>query len=128
VARRDFGQAVVGAFGMPAMVPMEVNRPTLVCPRGMVLGTDDLCYPKGVLSSRNLHRKWRRPPRPTISAGDARAIRIAAAAKDRVLKLAKDVGLHASKTKPKASSPPAHQHLLGPSPKVLRVISEHTND
>lgn len=123
---RDFGRAVVGAFGMPAMVPREENRPTLICPRGMVLGTDDLCYPKGVLSSRNLHRKWRRSPRPTISAGDARAIRIAAAAKDRVMKLAKDVGLHASKTKP-APRPKGHQHLLAPPAQVLRVISEETN-
>jgi len=121
---RDFGQAVVGAFGMPAMVPETEMVRTLRCPRGMVLGTDDLCYPKGVLSSRNLHRKWRRPPRPTISAGDARAIRVAAAAKDRVLKLAKDVGLHASKTKPAPQPKKGHQHLLAPPPQVLRVISE----
>jgi len=126
VPRQDFGQAVVGAFGMPAMVPAQEMRMTLVCPRGMVLGTDDLCYPKGVLSSRNLHRKWRRPPRPVISAGDARAIRVAAAAKDRVLKLAKDVGLHASKNRPAPKSK-GHQHLLAPPSQVLRVIAEETN-
>jgi len=126
--RRDFGEAVVGAFGMPAMVPDEEVRRMLVCPTGMVLGTDDLCYPKGVLSARNLHRKWRRPARAPVTAGDAKAIRTAARARERVLKLAKDVGLHASKSKPAAASKPkAHQHLLAAPAQTLRVISEETN-
>lgn len=125
--RRDFGQAVVGAFGMPAMVPEEESRVQLVCPRGMVLGTDNLCYPKGVLSSRNLHRKWRRPPRAPVTAADARHIRKAAAAKDRVLRLAKDVGLHASKTRPSTKSKKGHQHLIAAPAQHLQVISEETN-
>jgi len=124
--RRDFGEAVVGAFGMPAMVPEEEVRRMLVCPRGMVLGTDDLCYPKGVLSSRNLHRKWRRPPRAPVTAADAKAIRTAAKARDRVLGLAKSVGLHASKTRPAAKPKAApHQHLLAAP--ALRVVHEETN-
>ena len=127
MARQGMGEAVVGAFGMPAMVPEEEMRRTLVCPRGMVLGTDDLCYPKGVLSSRNLHRKWRRPPRAPVTAADARAIRKAAATRDRVLQLAKDVGLHASKTRPAKQVKAAHQHLLAPPSQVLRVIAEETN-
>jgi len=128
MARPSFGQAVVGAFGMPAMVPIEELRRLLVCPRGMVLGTDDLCYPKGVLSSRNLHRKWRRPPRAPVTAADARAIRRASATRDRVLQLAKDVGLHASKTRPaKQVKPAPHQHLLAAPAQHIRVISEETN-
>lgn len=128
MARSRTGQAVVGAFGMPAMVPVEEVRRLLVCPRGMVLGTDDLCYPKGVLSSRNLHRKWRRPPRAPVTAADARAIRKAAATRDRVLQLAKDVGLHASKTRPaKQVKAAPHQHLLAAPAQHIRVISEETN-
>ena len=124
---RDFGQAVVGAWDMPARVPILEMREHLVCPTGMVLGTDELCYPKGVLSSRNLHRKWRRPPRATVTAGDAKAIRTAAAARDRVLKLAKDVGLHASKSKPAPRAKAQHQHLLAAPARQIRVISEETN-
>lgn len=127
VARQRGGfQAVEGAFGMPAMVPEEQMRVTLVCPRGMVLGDDNLCYPKAVLPRRSKFRKWRGEARPVVSAADAKAIRRAASARDRVLKLAKDVGLHASKTKPKTSPKRSqHQHLLAPP--QLRVISEETN-
>lgn len=117
------GGAVVGAFGMPAMVPARLARTVLQCPRGAVLGTDDLCYPKGVLSARNLHRKWRRAPRPVVSNADAKAIRRAAATRDRVLKLAKDVGLHASKTKPTARKSPAATH----HPHQLAVVHEVSN-
>lgn len=124
MARRRGGfEAVVGAFGMPAMVPEEEMRTTLVCPRGMVLGDDDLCYSKAVLPKRSKFRKWRGQARPPVSAADARCIRRAAAAKERVLQLAKDVGLHAAKSKPRAAAKPApHQHLLAPP--ALRVISE----
>lgn len=125
--RGDF-QAVEGAFGMPAMVPEEEMRRTLVCPRGMVLGDDELCYPKAVLPKRSKFRKWRGQARPPVSAADARHIRKAAAAKERVLRLAKDVGLHASKTKPSSSrSTKRHQHLLAAPPRQLQVISEETN-
>jgi len=129
---RDRGgfQAVEGAFGMPAMVPEEEMRRTLVCPRGMVLGDDELCYPKAVLPRRSKFRKWRGQARPPVTAGDARAIRKAAAAKERVLTLAKSVGLHASKTKPSSGRgrKAAHQHLIAaPAREQLHVISEETN-
>jgi len=123
--RRGSFQAVEGAFGMAAMVPQEELRRTLVCPRGMVLGEDDLCYPKAILPRRSKFRKHRGQARPVISAADSKAIRKAARARDRVLKLAKDVGLHASKTKPASRKAPKHQHLLAPP--QLRVISEETN-
>ncbi len=118
------GGAVVGAFGMPAMVPARIARSVLQCPRGAVLGTDNLCYPKGVLSARNLHRKWRRSPRPPVSAADAKAIRRANSTRERVLSLAKDVGLHASKTKP-SSRPRAPK--VSAAPHQLAVVHEVTN-
>jgi len=129
------GRAVVGAFGLPAMVPETVGSirrrdgsTSIIrrCGPRMVLGTDDLCYPKALLPRRSKFRKWRLPPRPAVSAGDTKAIRRAGRARDRVLQLAKDVGLHASKTRPKpAAKAMPHQHLLAaPS---LRVITEETN-
>lgn len=119
-------RATVGAFGMPASEPEAESRQTLRCPRGMVLAIDNLCYPKAVLSRRNKFRKWRQPPRPTLSRRDEVAIRRAASAKDRVLALAKEAGLHASKTRP--TSRKKHAHAIGPiEGGLLKLISESTN-
>jgi hypothetical protein len=87
------GQAVMGAFGIPAMAPRMETRIVRECGPGMVLGRDNLCYPKSVLPKRSKYRKWRGEPKPPISAADMRAIRAAARAQDRVKQLAKDVGL-----------------------------------
>jgi len=92
------GTAVQGGFGLPATEPAGVSRLTRKCPRGMVLGIDNLCYAKAILPPRSKLRKWRRPPRPPLSRRDVKAIRTAAAAKDRVFELAKDVGLHVAKS------------------------------
>ena len=87
------GQATVGAFGLPALSPQGITRIVRKCGRGMVLGIDNLCYPKAVLTGRSKFRKWRRPVRPPISRRDVVAIKRAAGARDRVKELAKDVGL-----------------------------------
>lgn len=95
----DFnGQVVQGGFGLPATQPQGITRITRKCPRGMVLGIDDLCYAKAILPGRSKLRKWRRPPRPPITRRDTVAIRRAAGARDRVFELAKDVGLHVAKS------------------------------
>ncbi len=86
-------QAVQGAFGLPAMAPMAMQRIHLDCPRGMVLGRDNLCYPKQVLRRNSKFRKWRSGPRPPISAADAKMIRRLAAARAAVIKLAEGVDL-----------------------------------
>lgn len=96
------GQATVGAFGLPALAPTGISRIVRKCGRGMVLGVDNLCYPKAVLTGRSKFRKWRQPVRPPISRRDVVAIRRAASARDRVLELAKDVGLSLSKSKKRA--------------------------
>lgn len=87
------GLATVGAFGLPALSPQGISRVVRKCGRGMVLGIDNLCYPKAVLTGRSKFRKWRRPVRPPISRRDVVAIKRAAGARDRVKELAKDVGL-----------------------------------
>ena len=91
------GAVVQGGFGLPATTPGVVTRDTRKCPKGMVLGIDDLCYAKAILPARSKLRKWRRPPRPPITRRDTVAIRRAAGARDRVFELAKDVGLHVAK-------------------------------
>jgi len=98
------GQATVGAFGLPALTPQGVSRVVRKCGRGMVLGIDNLCYPKAVLTARSKFRKWRRPPRAPVTRRDVVAIRRAAGARDRVLELAKDVGLSVTKTKRKKTA------------------------
>lgn len=82
-----------GAFGLPAAVPVGIARTVRSCGKRMVLGIDNLCYPKAVLPPRSKFRKWRRPPRVPVTRRDVVAIRRSAAAKDRVAELAKDVGL-----------------------------------
>ncbi len=104
-AEIEFGDesvAVVGSFGMPAMKPALVGlivradgsqHPVRRCPRGSVLGKDNLCYMK----IPNSFRKWPRAARPPVSASDAKCIRRAASATKRVERLAKSVGLRTKK-------------------------------
>jgi len=128
---RATGVAVAGAFGMPAFSPIEEQVLTRRCPRRMVLGFDDLCYPKAVLPPRSQFRKWKRAPSPTLSRRDEAAIVRAAGAKDRVLGLAKKAGLFASKSRPAPRvKSGGHRHLIAAPaapPQTLRVISEETN-
>lgn len=85
-----YGQAVIGAFGKPALVPFVEAQPTRRCPPGAVLGKDNLCYDRR--SIRNSDRKWPKPPKPPITVADRKAIRRAASAQNRVKRLAGDVG------------------------------------
>lgn len=94
------GVAVQGSFDLPAIRPTVERRVHRTCPAGMVLGRDDLCYPKQVLSRRNRFRKWRQPPRPKISAADWKAIRKAERLKERLKDLTKaHPGLNTAKNK-----------------------------
>lgn len=86
----DF-QATVGAFGLPAIVPIAMQRVVLDCPPGMVVGKDDLCYPGAVLRRNSQFRKWRSPPKSSISRKDERCL----AAVDRVQKKLKTLGKQA---------------------------------
>lgn len=86
-------QAVQGAFGLAAMAPFAETRVHLDCPKGMVLGRDNLCYPKQVLRRNSKFRKWRSGPKPPVSAADAKMIRRLGAARSAVIKLAEGVDL-----------------------------------
>jgi len=86
-------QAVQGAFGLPALTPTQIQRTVRECPAGMVLGKDNLCYPKQVLSRRSRFRKWKGDVKPPVSASDAKAVRRAERVRNKVKDLGKDVGL-----------------------------------
>lgn len=68
-----YGQAVVGAWGKPALVPYTGSVPTRRCPPGAVLGKDNLCYARG--SIPNSARKWPKPPRPLLTAQEMKTLR-----------------------------------------------------
>lgn len=89
-------QAVSGAFGLPAMAPVAEMRRHLACPRGMVLGQDELCYPKQVLRRNSKFRKWHSGPRPPISAADAKMFRRLKSAREAVKKFGTVAGLKIS--------------------------------
>jgi len=72
------GEAVMGRFG-PALIPGSKVIDRQVCPRGMVLGSDFLCYNsrgEGKISNKN--RLWPKGAQPLGTAEEMRAVRIAA--------------------------------------------------
>jgi len=87
-------EATVGSFGMPAMTPLPTQRTRLECPTGMVLGKDNLCYPKGTpgLGRRGTFRKWKGDRRPKISAAEWTQLQRAARTREKVKDVAKLAG------------------------------------
>lgn len=90
-----YGQAVMGAFGKPAIVPATMSQPTRRCPPGTVLGKDNLCYARGSIANSN--RKWPKPPRPLLSSHDMKTIRKAKSLANRVKKAATATGFSCRK-------------------------------
>ena len=94
-------QAVSGAFGMPAIVPQQEMIPKLLCPSGMVLGQDNLCYPRAILRRSSRFRKHRPGVRPILSGGERNAIRIAKRAIGSAREAISGLGLTVAKKKGK---------------------------
>ena len=95
----DYGEAVVGAFGKPALMPAVAGQvakrdgttgPILRCPRGTVLGKDNLCYPKGSITNAN--RKWPKPTKAPITAADMRMLSKISTLQGRIEKAAVRAG------------------------------------
>jgi len=78
-AGRLEGDVLMGRFG-PAVAADEVLRSIAMCPTGMVLGKDSLCYDR--LANRD--RKYPRGRRPLLTGGDMRAISRARRAGNRL--------------------------------------------
>jgi len=102
----QFGAAVIGAFGQPAIEPAvftdtsTMTGQRLKCPRGMALGRDDLCYSRQVLSKRSKFRKWRGAPSAPVSAFDLKVARKAESVAKELVRVGKMVDL---KLAPKTS-------------------------
>jgi len=90
-----YGQAVMGAFGKPALQPYVDSQPVQRCPPGLVLGKDNLCYARS--SIRNSDRKWPKAPRPALSAQDMKTIRKAASLQNKVKRAAMKSGFTCKK-------------------------------
>jgi len=83
------GEAVMGAFNVPATVPAQVGSierhdgvvsPILRCPRGQVLATDNLCYAKGI-KGLAAFRKWKPAAKGFLPRRDVACLRRAIAIK-----------------------------------------------
>lgn len=86
------GRAVQGSFGLPAISPVVEQRPHRSCPTGMVLGKDNLCYPRQILPRNSRFRKWRPGQRPPISAGDWKALKRMKSTKRKARDIAETAG------------------------------------
>ena len=69
---RGFGRAVMGRYGV-ALEPAAIPSVRLKCPRGSVLGNDNLCYDH----IRKGDRKWIPGTKPLLTGGERNAIRTA---------------------------------------------------
>lgn len=68
------GQPVNGRYGT-GMVPTTRNITRHVCPKGMVLGDDGICYNRRNIA--NSDREWPKGTKPLGTAEEMRAVRIA---------------------------------------------------
>jgi len=75
------GEVVMGQYGA-GEVPGSLMVDRAVCRRGMVVGTDGICYNRSQIS--NKERLWPRGRRPLLTGGDMRAISTAARAGKRL--------------------------------------------
>lgn len=85
-----FGEATVGAFGIPALVPAGVSSVSLRCPPGAVLGKDNLCYQKGSIPVA--FRKWRPARKPPISAKDWKCLQVSSRLEKKTKAIAMKAG------------------------------------
>lgn len=65
-----------------AVQPQATQQRRLRCPRGYVLGADELCYHRSAIS--NKQRKWPKGRKPLLTGGDLNAISRAARAAGRM--------------------------------------------
>jgi hypothetical protein len=93
VATTDFGAAVIGAFGRPALEPAVSTGVVRRCPKGAFLGTDNLCYEK----LPREFRKWPPPTKPPISSKDWKALQVSNRVREKSKKIASAAGFTCKK-------------------------------
>lgn len=99
------GEARIGLYG-PAVEPSFQTINTRVCGDDQILGKDKLCYAKGAIS--NKQRLWPKGRAPLLTGGQVGAIAKANAAKSKVARAYKLLGL----AKPARRAPARHQHAV----------------
>lgn len=116
----EFGALMYGRYGT-ALVPAEKPAVRLKCPRGAVLGKDDLCYNKRSISNRD--RKWPASRRPLGTPGELAAIAKAArfgrrlkTQEKRLSRLGRDL---APKRPARRASKPKQPMMLPPAGTVV---------
>jgi len=122
------GDVVMGQFGAGEMPGSEIID-RAVCRRGMVLGSDSVCYNRSQI--RNADRMWPRGRRPLLTGGDMRAISTAARAGKRLegaTKRLQKIGLMKKPASRRIGRGNAgHGHVIAAPAQHLRVISEESN-
>jgi len=87
-----FGGAVMGRFGA-ALVPAQMQATRLRCPRGAVLGKDNLCYDH--LPKKD--RKWNPGTKPLLTGGQMNILRKARRLEDRLKRMGVPIHVHKRK-------------------------------
>lgn len=91
-----YGQATVDPLtGRAALVPYTEAVPTRRCPPGAVLNKRGLCVDRRSISNKD--RMWPAPPRPPMSASDAKALRRINTLQAKVKRLASKSGFTCKK-------------------------------
>jgi len=81
---------MIGPFGIEPGVKEVAVR---VCPTGMRLGIDGLCYPKQLLAKRSKLRAWPAEMAPPITNADRRALNKIDSVRTKVKKMGKKADL-----------------------------------
>ncbi len=107
-AEAFMGEAIAGQFGA-AFVPGSQIVDRATCMRGMVLGSDGLCYNRGQISNRQ--RMWPAGRKPLLTGGQMNAISIASRAARRLESTTKRLQRLGMMKKPAAArrAPPGHR-------------------
>lgn len=81
---------MIGPFGVQPGVKEVAVR---VCPTGMRLGIDGLCYPKQLLAARSKLRAWPSEMRPPVTNADRRALNKIDSVRTKLRKMGKKADL-----------------------------------
>lgn len=118
------GEMVAGRFGA-GMMPTPVARTTLVCPPGMKLGKDDICYDR--ISNRD--RKHPKGRKPLLTGGEMNAITKAARAAKRLKSTEKKLaklgrGLAPKRSSGRSRSAPPSRRLSRPTVEAVVIDTD----
>jgi len=81
---------MIGPFGVEPGVKEVAVR---VCPTGMRLGIDGLCYPKQLLAARSKLRAWPSEMKPPVTNADRRALNKIDSVRTKLKKMGKKADL-----------------------------------